>query len=146
MEDQMAIGPVEYMVVSFPGNQFTGDIAPALQELVKSGTIRILDLAVVIKDANGDVGAFEIEDLESEAGTALRALEAEIGDLVNAEDLEAVGEVLEPNSSAAILVWEDMWATRLRDAIVDSGGELLDLERVPYTVVQEALEYARANK
>ena len=140
----MAIGPVEYMVVSFPGNQFNGDIVPALEELVKNGVIRILDIAMVVKDESGDVLAFELEDFESDAGNALRRLEAEIGDLVNAEDLEAVGEVLEPNSSAAILVWEDVWATRLRDAILDSGGELLDLERVPLAVIEEALEFAQA--
>ena len=102
------IGPVEYMVVSFPGNKFKGDIASALEELVKSGTVRIIDLAFVIKDAAGDIVAMELEDLDSDAGKAFVAIEAEIGDLVNEDDLMAVGEVLEPNSSAAVLVWEDV--------------------------------------
>jgi uncharacterized membrane protein len=134
------IGPVEYMAVSFPGNKFRGEIAPALKELVDSGTVRIIDLAFVTKDAEGNVLAMEVEELDSDAGRAFAALQAEIGDLVNADDLQAVGEVLEPNSSAAVLVWEDVWAAKLAKAISDAGGVLLDLERVPREVVQAALK------
>jgi uncharacterized membrane protein len=134
------IGPVEYMAVSFPGNKFKGEIAPALKELVDSGTVRIIDLAFVTKDADGNVVAMEVEELESDAGKAFAALQAEIGDLVNADDLQAVGEVLEPNSSAAVLVWEDVWAAKLAKSIRDAGGVLLDLERVPHEVVQAALK------
>jgi uncharacterized membrane protein len=133
------IGPVEYMAVSFPGNKFKGEIAPALKELVDSGTVRIIDLAFVTKDADGNVLAMEVEELDSDAGKAFAALQAEIGDLVNADDLQAVGEVLEPNSSAAVLVWEDVWAAKLAKAIRDADGVLLDLERVPHEVVQAAL-------
>ena len=140
----MSIGPVEYMVVAFPSNNFKGDIVAELEALVNAGTIRILDLAFVTKDADGEVAAFELEDFDSDAGRAFQRLQAEIGDLVNGDDLEAVGEELDPTSSAAILVWEDVWATRLRDAIVDAGGELLDLERLPLAVVDAALEYAAA--
>jgi uncharacterized membrane protein len=136
----MAIGPVEYMVVAFPGNQFKGEIVPALTDLVKSGTVRIIDLAFVAKDAEGNVATMELEDLQSDVGKAFAALEAEIGDLVNEDDLKAVGEVLEPNSSAGVLVWEDVWAAKLAQAIRDAGGTLLDLERVPHEVVQAALK------
>jgi uncharacterized membrane protein len=136
----MAIGPVEYMVVAFPGNQFKGEIVPALTDLVKSGTVRIIDLAFVAKDAEGNVATMELEDLQSDVGKAFAALEAEIGDLVNEDDLKAVGEVLEPNSSAGVLVWEDVWAAKLAQAIRDAGGVLLDLERVPHEVVQAALK------
>ncbi len=134
------IGPVEYMVVAFPGNQFKGEIVPALTDLVKSGTVRIIDLAFVAKDAEGNVATMELEDLQSDVGKAFTALEAEIGDLVNEDDLKAVGEVLEPNSSAGVLVWEDVWAAKLAQAIRDAGGVLLDLERVPHEVVQAALK------
>jgi uncharacterized membrane protein len=133
------IGPVEYMVVAFPGNKFTGDIVPALKELVDSGTVQIIDLAFVSKDADGNVAVMELEDIDSPAGKAFQALEAEIGDLVNEDDLRAVGEVLEPSSSAAVLVWEDVWAAKLAKAIRDAGGVLLDLERVPHEVVKAAL-------
>jgi hypothetical protein len=143
-EDEMSIGPVESLIVAFPGNQLSGDLIPALEELVNTKTVRILDIAFVEKDGNGDVTAFELEDFDSDAGRAFQRLQAEIGDLVNTDDLTAVGEELEPNSSAAILVWEDVWATRLRDAITESSGVLLDMQRVPLAVIDAALEYKQA--
>ena len=142
----MSIGPVEYMIVAFPGNQFKGEIVPALQDLVESGTIRIIDLAFVMKDADGAVVTAEMGDLDSDVFKALDALTPETLGLLNEEDLAAAAEELEPNSSAALLVWEDVWATKLRDAILNAGGELLDLERLPYEVVQAAVEFANANK
>jgi uncharacterized membrane protein len=138
------IGPVEYMVVAFPGNRFRGEIAPALEDLVKSGTVRILDLAFVTKDGDGNVLAMELEDVESATGAAFKQIESEVGDLVNEEDLRAVGEELEPNSSAAVLVWEDVWAAKLATAIKAADGVMLDLERIPRPVVEEALAHARA--
>ena len=142
----MDIGPVEYLIVAFPGNQFKGEIVPALAELVEAGTIRIIDLAFVLKDADGAVVAMELGDLDSDVFKAFDALSPEGLGLLNEEDLAAAGEELEPNSSAALLVWEDVWATKLRDAILNAGGEVLDLERLPYEVVQAAVEFANANK
>jgi hypothetical protein len=142
----MAIGPVEYLIVAFPGNELSEDLVPALEELVKTNTVRILDIAFIEKDANGDVGAFELEDNNSDAGRAFQRLQAELGEFVNSDDLLAVGEQLKPNSSAAVLVWEDVWATRLRDAITASGGEMLDMQRVPLAVIDAALEYAATTK
>ena len=142
----MSIGPVEYLIVAFPGNRFKGEIVPALAELVEAGTIRIIDLAFVLKDADGAVVSMELGDLDSDVFKAFDALSPEGLGLLNEEDLAAAGEELEPNSSAALLVWEDVWATKLRDAILNAGGEVLDLERVPYDVVQAAVEFAHANK
>ena len=142
----MSIGPEEYLIVAFPGNQFKGEIVPALAELVEAGTIRIIDLAFVLKDADGAVVAAELGDLDSDVFKAFDALSPEGLGLLNEEDLAAAGEELEPNSSAALLVWEDVWATKLRDAILNAGGEVLDLERLPYEVVQAAVEFANANK
>jgi uncharacterized protein DUF6325 len=142
----MSIGPVEYLIVAFPGNQFKGEIIPALADLVEAGTIRIIDLAFVMKDADGAVVTAELGDLDSEVFKAFDALSPETMGLLNEEDLAAAGEELDPNSSAALLVWEDTWATTLRDAIVNAGGEVLDLERVPYQVVNAAVEFAEANK
>ena len=142
----MSIGPVEYLIVAFPGNQFKGEIIPALADLVEAGTIRIIDLAFVMKDADGAVVTAELGDLDSEVFKAFDALSPETMGLLNEEDLAAAGEELDPNSSAALLVWEDTWATTLRDAIVNAGGEVLDLERVPYQVVNAAVEFADANR
>ena len=141
----MGIGPVEYMVVAFPGNKFKGEIAPALRELVENGTIRIIDLSFVHKDENGDVVAVELEDEGSEVFQAFHALAAERGGLINDEDLMDIGAALEANSSAAILVWEDVWATRLKNAIIDAGGVMVDIRRIPYEIVDAAIAWRDAN-
>ena len=142
----MGIGPVEYMVVAFPGNKFNGEVLPAIAEQVEKGTIRIIDLAFVSKDADGNVTALEVSDLDSDIGQALHALLGdEKGGLLNDEDIMAVAEEMEPNFSAGLLVWEDVWATKIKNSIIDSGGELWDLERIPYQVVDAAIEWAETN-
>jgi uncharacterized membrane protein len=139
------VAPVEYMIVAFPGNKFRGEIAPALQELVDSQTVRIIDLAFVVKDADGNVAGVELSDLDPDVQAALEATGAEATGLFNDDDLMAAAEELEPDSSAALLVWEDLWAGRLADAIRDAGGELLDLGRIPHEIVVAAREWAAAN-
>ena len=136
------IGPVEYMIVSFPGNQFKGEIAPALAKLVESNTIRIIDLAFVGKDADGEVAAFELSDLDEEVRRGLDALGLEGSGFLGEEDLMDAAAELEPNSSAAMLLWEDVWATELADALRGAGGELVALGRLPHDAVMEAREYA----
>jgi uncharacterized membrane protein len=140
------IGPVEYMAVAFPGNKFKGEIVPALKDLVDSGTIRIIDLAFVTKDNDGNVLAMELEELGSDVGKAFATLQHEVGDLINEADLKEIGSSLDPNSSAAILVWEDVWATRFVNALRNAGGVLIDLQRIPYEIVKGALEYAEQQK
>jgi hypothetical protein len=139
------VGPVEYLIVAFPGNQFRGEIAPALADLVEAGTIRIIDIAFASKDENGDIAAFELSDLDPEVREGLEKLGATSGGLFNEEDLMAAGEELDPNSSAALLVWENVWAKPVADAIRDAGGELFDYDRVPHEVVVAAREWAQAN-
>jgi hypothetical protein len=142
----MGIGPVEYMVVAFPGNKFKGEIAPALFDLIESGTIRVLDLVFVLKDADGRISGGELEDADSEVLQAFEALAGERGGLVNEDDLTEIGERLEPNSSAAILVWEDLWATRFAEAVRGAGGQLLEIQRIPHEVVKAAIDWAAENK
>jgi Family of unknown function (DUF6325) len=139
------IGPVEYLIVAFPGNRFRGEIAPALAKLVEAGTIRIIDVAFVGKSEDGEVAAFELMELDPEVREGLENLGVEIQGLFNEDDLAAAAEELEPNSSAALLVWEDVWAKEVAQAMRDAGGELLDFGRLPHEVVQAAREYARAN-
>ena len=139
------LGPVDYMIVAFPGNEFKGEVAPALADLVKSGTIRIIDLAFVAKDANGDIAAFELTDIDPQVRKGFENLGVEVNGLFNDEDLRAAAEELEPNSSAALLVWENVWARKVAQALRDSGGILLDFERLPHEVVQAAREAALAN-
>lgn len=139
------IGPVEYIVVGFPGNKFRGEIAPALADLVEAGTIRIIDIAFAGKDENGDIAAFELSDLDDDVQQALGRIGAEPTGLFNEEDLMAVAETLDPNSSAAVLAWENVWAKPVAAAIRDAGGELYDYDRVPHEVIMAAREWAQAN-
>jgi hypothetical protein len=139
------IGPVEYAIVAFPGNKFTGQIAPALADLVEAGTIRIIDLAFVAKDADGEVLAFEITDLEPDIREALAKSGAEGSGLLNEDDVVAAAEELEPNSSAMLIVWEDVWAAKLAQAVRDADGVLLDLERIPHEVVMAARDWVLAS-
>ncbi len=139
------IGPVEYAIVAFPGNKFTGQIAPALADLVETGTIRIIDLAFVSKDADGEVLAFELTDLEPDVREALAKSGAEASGLLNEDDVVAAAEELDPNSSAMLIVWEDVWAARLAQAVRDADGVVLDMERVPHEVVMAAREWVLAN-
>jgi hypothetical protein len=145
MTDAAEIGPVEYLIVAFPGSQFRGEIAPALADLVEAGTIRIIDIAFASKDENGEAAAFELSDLDPEVRQGLENLGAEAGGLFNEDDLMAAAEELDPNSSAALLVWENVWAKPVADAIRDAGGELYDYDRVPHETVVAAREWAQAN-
>jgi uncharacterized membrane protein len=140
------IGPVEYLIVAFPGNRFRGEIAPALARLVDAGTIRIIDIAFVGKDEDGEVAAFELTELDPDVREGLENLGVEVQGLFNDDDLMAAAEELEPNSSAALLVWEDVWAKEVAQAMRDAGGELLDFGRLPHEVVQAARDYALANR
>ncbi len=139
------LGPVDYLIVAFPGNEFRGEIAPALADLVEAGTIRIIDLAFVGKDAEGNVTAFELMDIDPEVREGFEKAGVQVNGLFNDDDLAAAGEELEPNSSAALLVWENVWAQNVAQAMRDAGGEVLDFERIPHDVVQAAREAALAN-
>ena len=139
------LAPVDYMIVAFPGNEFKGEIAPALADLVEKGTIRIIDLAFVAKDADGNIGAFELTDIDPDVRKGFENMGVEVNGLFNEEDLQAAGEELDPNSSAALLVWENLWAKDVAEAIRNAGGELLDFERLPHEVVQAARDAALAN-
>ncbi|HRX03674.1 MAG TPA: DUF6325 family protein [Anaerolineae bacterium] len=134
------MGPVEYLVVEFSGNKFNGDIVPALTELTENGTIHIIDLVFIKKDADGGVTSFELSDLSDDESLGFDDLDGEIDDLLNEEDIRLVAAQLQPNSSAAALVFENVWATRLRNAIVDSHGRVVDNARIPNAVVLAAME------
>src|SRR3984885_3746298 len=107
----MALGPVSYTVVAFPGNQFNGDIAPEVARLVESGLVRILDLVFVAKDEQGDTISLEFDQMDELA--AFGDLDGEVGGLVNMEDLDHVASGLPEGNSALVIVWEDVWALPL---------------------------------
>jgi len=144
MSVDASLGPIQYIVVGFPGNKFKGEIIPALGDLVKAGTIRIMDLAFVSKDADGSILIMELEDLADDEAAPFAAFEKEIGDLLNEEDLIVAAEALEPNSSAAVLVWENLWARKFADSLRAADGVLVAWDSIPYEAVQAVM--AAANK
>ena len=136
------IGPVDYAVIAFPGNRFRGEIGPALSDLVESGTIRIIDIAFVGKNPDGDVVALELTELDPDVQASLDSAGIEVGGLLNEDDLRSTADALEPDSSAALIVWENVWARRVTQAMRDAGGVLVAFERIPHEVVQAAREWA----
>ena len=134
----MEIGPVEYLIIAFPGNQFRGEIAPALAELIDRRTVRVLDLLFIRKDADGTTTVFEFDQLEEVGHFA--ALDGEAGGLFRDEDVDLAADTLEPDSSALLLLWEDTWAAPLAKAVRAAGGVIVDGARVPHDVVQEVFK------
>lgn len=136
----MALGPIEVLVVGFPGNQFNGEILPELERLVEAQTISIVDGLLLLKDADGDVEFIEFgEDDANPDAARLAALMDQVDSLISDEDVDELAATLEPNTSAAMLVFEHTWAKPFRDAIVASGGVLAANFRVPGLVVEELL-------
>jgi uncharacterized membrane protein len=134
----MSLGPIEVIVVGFPGNKFNGAVLPELMALVEAGTIAVVDGVFIAKDDAGDVVFVEFgeDGLDGEVA-ALADLVGEAMELVSEDDVEELAEGLEPGSSAAVLVFEHTWAKGFRDAIAGSGGELLADFRVPAVAVAE---------
>jgi len=139
------IGPVDFAIIAFPGSQFTGEIAPALAELVDAGTVRIIDTVFVQKTLDGDVIGAELTELDPNVAAAFERAGFGVSGLFSEEDLLATGEELEPGSSALLLVWENLWARKVAEAVRNSDGELLDFGRIPHEVVQGAREWAMEN-
>jgi uncharacterized membrane protein len=135
----MIPGPVEVAVISFEGNRFKGEIAPALEEIIDRGIIRIVDLVFISKDLAGRVRNFEVDDTDTGVAGAMSPLAHEIAGLLSEDDIREIGEQLQPNSSAAMIVFEHAWLRRLKEAILNANGRLVAQERIPLEVVERAL-------
>jgi Family of unknown function (DUF6325) len=134
----MEVGPVDVYIIGFPGNKFTGRIAPAIMELVENGTIRILDLLFVYKDADGVVTTIAAEDLDEDGAGFLEIDVTEPGAL-GPEDAEEVGDDLPASSSALLIAFENVWARKVVDALQAADAVLIDSIRIPVEVVEAAL-------
>ena len=134
------LGPVDWIVLEFPGSRFNGEIIPALTDLVSRGTIRILDLLLIRKDADGGLDFFELADLdESEVGE-LRAYEGQLAMLLSEDDVARAAAAVEPGSTAALLVWENSWAAPFASAVRHAGGQLVASGRIPVQAMLATLE------
>jgi hypothetical protein len=134
------LGPVDWIVVEFPGSKFNGQIAPALVDLVERDLIRVLDLVVLKKDTDGSLEAFELSDLDEAEIGELRSYESELAMLLSEEDVNSVAAAIEPGSSAAVLVWENTWAAPFASAVCHSGGQLAASGRIPIQALFAAIE------
>jgi len=134
------LGPVDYMVVEFPGSKFNGEMAPALVDLVDRDIIRILDILILKKDIEGTIEGHEISDVDQSETGDLRGLETELAMLLSEEDVLSVAAAIEPGSSAAVLVWENTWAAPFASAVRQSGGQLVASGRIPIQQILAAIE------
>ena len=134
------LGPVDWIVVEFPGSRFNGEIAPALRDLVDRDVIRVLDLLVLKKDPDGTLEAFELSDLDTSEIGELRGYESQLAMLLSEDDVTAVAAAIEPGSSAAVLVWENTWAAPFASAVRHSGGQLVASGRIPIQALLAAIE------
>jgi len=134
------LGPVDWIVVEFPGSKFNGQIAPALLDLVERDLIRVLDLLVLKKDADGSLEAFELSDLDEGEIGGLREYESELAMLLSEEDVTSLAAAIEPGSSAGVLVWENTWAAPFASAVRRSGGQLVASGRIPIQALLAAIE------
>jgi len=131
----MGLCPVDVVIVGFPGNKFSGRIAPALMELVDNSTIRIIDLLFVSKDANGVITTIKAADVDADTGPGYLAINVVQPGALGPEDAEELEEDLAPNSSALLIAFENIWARKLLEAARDADAVVMDHVRIPSDVV-----------
>jgi hypothetical protein len=134
------LGPVDWIVVEFPGSRFKGEIIPALEDLVERDIVRILDLLIMKKDEDGTLEAFELSDLDDTELGSLRSYESELAMLLSEDDVHAVAAAVEPGSTAAVLVWENTWAAPFGSAVRRAGGQLVASGRIPVQALLAVIE------
>ena len=136
--DQM--GPVDYLVVEFPGSKMTGEAFPLLLDLAGSGVIRVLDLVFVSKDLDGSLRGVAVADFDGDGDLNVAAFEGAASGLLDQDDIYEAGSVLEPGSSAGILVYENLWAAPFASAVRRGGGQLVASGRIPIQALLASLD------
>ena len=145
MTDELdEMGPIDYIVVEFPGSKMNGEAFPHLVDLVDRGIVRILDLVFVTKDLDGSVKGIAIADFDEDGELDLAVFEGASSGLISDEDINEAGGILEPGSSAGILVYENVWAGPFAAAVRRGGGQLVASGRIPIQAMLAALEAADA--
>lgn len=146
MSDQFdELGPVDYLVVEFPpdASNFTGEVAAELAQLADAGTIRILDILILRKDDNGDVEALEIDDLDEVS--EIVHLEADIAEILAADDVAHLAAAMENGTTAGVVVWENTWAAPFASAARRAGGQLIASGRIPIQAIIASFEAEEAS-
>ena len=138
--DLDSLGPVDYIVVEFPAgaSNFTGEMTEELVRLVNAGTVRLIDVLILVKDEDGSVEAMELSDLDDLG--ELQALEAKLAELLAEEDVVHLAAAMEPGSTAGVLIWENLWAAPFASAARRSGGQLIANGRIPIQAIIASIE------
>ena len=139
-----SLGPVDYIVVEFPAgaSNFTGEMAKELLRLVDSEIVRVIDVLILSKDEDGAIDAMELSDIP-ELGE-LEKVEAQLAELLAAEDVEHLAAAMEPGSTAGVLIWENLWAAPFASAARRSGGQLIASGRIPIQAIIASIEADKA--
>jgi hypothetical protein len=134
------LGPIDYLIIEFPSGQsnFTGEMAKQLVSLAEAGTIRVIDILILVKDADGSVEAMELSDLEDMG--ELQVLEAELAELLAEDDVLHVAAAMDPGSVAGVLIYENLWAAPFAAAARRSGGQLIANGRIPIQAIIASIE------
>jgi uncharacterized membrane protein len=141
----MTYGPIDFLALEFKGNKFKGEILPELLELVQKKIVRVVDLIIVQKDEDGKHRALELQQLDTEVVRIFDPLEFEISGIIQVEDIENVAELMENNTTAALMLFENLWAIKFGEAAQRANGRMVMHERIPFEVVNELLEtFAKA--
>lgn len=133
------LGPIDLLVVEFAGNNFNGSGLTELHRLVAEGIIRILDLVIITKNEEGEISALELQGIGQDAKEALVRLQAVVSQMLTSDDVYTIGEQLSNNTSAAILLYENSWAVRMKQTIIDANGRLVLQSRIPHEVIQQTV-------
>ncbi|MET9469004.1 DUF6325 family protein [Streptomyces sp. NPDC006544] len=139
-DDIEDMGPVDFLVIEFPGNRMTGEAFPLLLDLVDRGIVRILDMSFVRKDLDGSVVAVEVAEMQDGSGLGMSVFEGASSGLLGQDDLDEAGNALEPGNAAAVLVYENVWAAPFARALRRSGAQMVASGRIPVQALLASLE------
>jgi hypothetical protein len=135
----MTYGPIDYLVLEFENEKLKGEIIPTIVELIESKTIRVIDLVIIQKDQDGKHEVVELQELDSETLAIYDPLQAEVTGLIQVEDIDAIAEKMDNNTTAAAFLFENLWAIKFKDAVLRADGKVLEQVRLHHEDVEEAL-------
>jgi hypothetical protein len=136
----MTLGPIDFLALEFPGNKFDGSILTSILELVQAEVIRVIDLVVILKDRDGNVIVRELKELDPDTVRILDPLNVEVTSMITRNDVDDIAAGLDNNSTAAALLFENLWAIKTKQAMLDANARVLMFERIPHEVVEENLK------
>jgi uncharacterized membrane protein len=132
-------GPIDILALEFKGNHFTGEVLANLLDLIERQIVRVIDLVIVVKDKDGNVEVRELQQMAPDVVAIFNPLGAEVTEMITEEDAHSVGQSMENNSTAALMLFENLWAIGFKEAVLRANGRVIMQERIPHEVVQETL-------